>query len=294
VTGPWLSRRRLLLAGGGGVVALGGAAVVGGTLVRTGMVAGSDRIARAAGACEGSAPGDGGRPGPVVAGSFESEARGRRVGWSIAYPAGSGPGARLPVCLVLHGRGADHRTAFTALRLNGYLDPARPFALAAVDGGEIYWHPRAGGDDPLGMLTDELLPLLARRGLAVDRFGVYGWSMGGYGALLLGRELPGRVAAVAAASPALWTSFAATTPGSFDDEADWERWGRLDRVDRLAGVPVRIDCGTGDPFVHAVRALTRRLPGDAQVEIASGCHDDTFWRRRAPAQLQVIARALTP
>jgi enterochelin esterase-like enzyme len=257
------------------------------------MVAGPDRIARAAGACAGSAPG-GASPGPVVEGSFDSEARGRRVGWSIAYPPGTSPGARLPVCLVLHGRGAGHRTAFATLGLNGYLDPARPIALASVDGGDTYWHPRAGGDDPLAMLTGELLPLLARRGLAVDRFGVHGWSMGGFGALLLGQELPGRVAAVAAASPALWTSFADSTPGSFDDEADWRRWGRLDRVDRLAGIPVRIDCGTGDPFAHAVRALARRLPDGARVEVASGCHNDTFWRGRAPDQLAMIARALTP
>ena len=59
------------------------------------------------------------------------------------------------------------------------------------------------------MVVDELLPLLAGRGVAAgpeDRIGLLGWSMGGYGVLHLGGLLGAeRVAAVCAVSPALWT-----------------------------------------------------------------------------------------
>ncbi|WP_091344468.1 hypothetical protein [Micromonospora rhizosphaerae] len=59
-------------------------------------------------------------------------------------------------------------------------DGVAPFALAAPDGGNGYWHPHAD-DDPLGMLVDEFLPLLAERGLRTDRIAVAGWSMAGTG-----------------------------------------------------------------------------------------------------------------
>jgi S-formylglutathione hydrolase FrmB len=294
-----ISRRRLLLAAGTGLGAAGAAALTAG-LVRQGAIDGPDRLARLAGACGGSSPA-GAEPGPLVDGTFDSAARGRRVAFSIAYPPGARPGDRLPVCLVLHGRGADHRAAFGALGLHRLLaaqvraDPGRPFALAAPDGGgDLYWHRRASGDDPLGMLLSEFAPLLAGRGLDAGRPAALGWSMGGYGALLLGLSAPGRVAAVGALSPALTRSYADVRPGTFDGEADWAANDVVGRAGGLAGMPVRVDCGTGDPFVHVARALARHLPGTAEVAIAPGCHDDSFWRRRAPRQLRMIAAALSP
>ncbi|MBV9098912.1 MAG: esterase, partial [Frankiaceae bacterium] len=67
-----------------------------------------------------------------------------------------------------------------------------------------YWHRRSDGDDPQLMLLTEFIPLLASRGLRTDRLGLAGWSMGGYGALLLAERIgPSRCAAVAVDSPAL-------------------------------------------------------------------------------------------
>ena len=53
------------------------------------------------------------------------------------------------------------------------------------------------------MLTDEFVPLLADHGLVTTAIGLYGFSMGGYGALRLAGILgPARVAAVVAVSAA--------------------------------------------------------------------------------------------
>ena len=37
-------------------------------------------------------------------------------------------------------------------------------ALAAVDGGERYWHPRRGGEDTGAMVVEDLLPVLREHG----------------------------------------------------------------------------------------------------------------------------------
>jgi hypothetical protein len=113
--------------------------------------------------------------GHRVSGSFVSGARGgRRCGWTIAYP----PGAcgRLPVAVVLHGRGNSHVAAFSPdyLGLDRFLAQAvrrgaPPYAMASVDGGETYWHARADGEDSGAMVVDEFLPLLGDHGLDVSR-----------------------------------------------------------------------------------------------------------------------------
>jgi len=61
---------------------------------------------------------------------------------------------------------------------------------------------------------------------------------------------------------------------------------------RLRGLAVRVDCGRDDPFAGATRALAAALPGDAEVNLAKGCHDGVFWQRQAPAQLRFLAAAV--
>ena len=119
--------------------------------------------------------------GPSASGSFASRFRdGAETGWTVAYPPGSALDARLPVAVVLHGRGGDHRKAFDDLHLDRFLAQGRHrFALASVDGGDHdYWHPRRDSDTA-AMVTREFLPLLAGRGLQTQRIGFLGWSMGG-------------------------------------------------------------------------------------------------------------------
>jgi enterochelin esterase-like enzyme len=240
-------------------------------------------------------------PGRVVNGTFVSRDRlGARVGWSVAYPPrGPRAGRGLPVAVVLHGKHGNHAKAFDHgyLALDKFLAAevaagGTPFALASVDGGNSYWHARDSGEDAGAMVRDELLPLLERLGLRTDRVGLMGWSMGGFGALsLAGSWGPSRVAAVAAESPALFARFADATPGAFDDAADLAAVTVFGRQDALAGIPVRIDCGTSDPFHDATRDYVAGFPERPAGTFTDGGHDVGYWRSRAPAQLRFLARA---
>jgi len=274
-----LSRRQVAAAGAlGAVAAVAGAA----GLVQAEVLPGRYRVGRLLGACDvGEPPPATVAPGPLRLASFPSRRRGRRVGYGVAWPPGTGPGDRLPVCLLLHAAAGNERTPFERLRLHHHLaqavatGEARPFALASADGRGSSWRP-AGGDDPLGMLLEELLPLLSGLGLRTGpaQVGVLGWSMGGAGALRLAEASPDRLAAVAATSPAV--------AGDGPEVAG---------AGRLAGLAVRVDCGANDPFAAATRALAARLPG-AQVALTKGCHDGAFWQRLAPGQLRFLAAAL--
>ncbi|PZF58471.1 alpha/beta hydrolase [Curtobacterium sp. MCBD17_034] len=240
-----------------------------------------------------------GRPSrPTSSGSFTSRARrGRRVGWTVAAPTSD---HALPVVVALHGYGDDHADLFgDRLGLDRFLAEhvdhgGAPFAIAAVDGGDRYWHRRADGDDPASMVLDEFLPLLARQGLDTGRLGFTGYSMGGYGALhfagVLGRH---RVRVVSALSPALWTTAGDTARGAFDDPTDFAANTVTGRQRALDGIPVRIDCGTGDGFEPAVRTyvdgFTRRPAGGFEA----GGHDMAFWRRLAPDHVAFLGQHLT-
>jgi S-formylglutathione hydrolase FrmB len=228
--------------------------------------------------------------------AFESDAMRRSIGVGIAYPAGVVRG--LPVLLELHGRGADHREAFRGHHLGAYLSDAvrqgvPPFVVVAPDGGDhSWWHPRADGTNPLRMLVGELLPRLAARGLLVDRFAVGGWSMGGYGSILLAEVLgPSRVAALVPDSPAIYERWQDSSDGAFDSRADFDRHDVLTHVSRLKGIPTRVTCGTSDPLYPAVREFLRRDP-TAERELGPGGHNRAWWQHAAPGQLAFAGHAL--
>lgn len=236
------------------------------------------------------------RPGPMTSGTFVSAARrGATVGWAVSRPPGSS--RALPVLVALHGYGGDHASAFgDGLGLDRFLAQATahgvpPFAIASADGGDTYWHRRATGEDAGAMVTDELLPLLAKTGLDTTRVALLGWSMGGYGALRLGGLLgQRRVASVVAESPAVWHTAADAAHGAFDGPADFAANTVFGREATLSGIPVRIDCGTGDGFASNVRDYVSGLHPHPAGGFAPGGHDLGFWRRVAPAQLAFVGR----
>ena len=117
----------------------------------------------------------------------------------------------------------------------------------------------------MAMLTRELIPMCRRLGLGrpPHRIGAMGISMGGYGALLLAEKHPGLIAAVAAISPAIWTSYAqalAANAGAYDSAAAFAANDAITHARSLAGVPVRVAAGYGDPFYPGVQALAAVLP----------------------------------
>ncbi|MGB3485432.1 MAG: alpha/beta hydrolase-fold protein [Mycobacterium sp.] len=236
-------------------------------------------------------------PAPTMTtGSFVSAARGGvTTNWAIARPPGQT--APLRPLIALHGKGSDAATVMAGGVEQGLAQAVEaglpPFAVVAVDGGGSYWHQRASGEDSGAMVLDELIPMLADQGLDTSRVAFIGWSMGGYGALLLGGRLgPGRTAAICAVSPALWLSSGATAPGAFDGADDYAAnsvWG----LPGLASIPIRIDCGDSDPFYSATQQFIAQLPTPPAGGFSPGGHDGSFWSSQLPAELSWIAPLLT-
>jgi enterochelin esterase-like enzyme len=297
-------RRRFLRYALGGVVAAAAAGATGFELVNRGVLPGKSELARLDGACDVPAPGFAryAAPGPQYSGTFYSAARRTTVGYTIGYPPGHGPGDRLPLVIALHGFGGNHTDALSgitpsqAVALKPGGTPLPPMALVTADGGGGYWNPQPG-DNPQAMLIDELIPLCQRKGLGAGakRIGVMGISMGGYGAVLLAEKYPHLIGAVAAISPAIWTSYAqarSANAGAYASAADFAQDDAVTHAAALAKTPIRLASGYDDPFYPGVQALARALPKSAEVYFGGGCHTDSFFSAQEPPSLAFLARHL--
>ena len=237
------------------------------------------------------------QPAPtMVTGSFVSAARGGvNTNWAIARPPGQSKPLR-PV-IALHGKGSDAATVMAGGVEQGLAQAVDaglpPFAVVAVDGGGSYWHKRASGEDSGAMVLDELIPMLPSHGLDTSRVAFLGWSMGGYGALLLGGRLGSpRTAAICAVSPALWMSSGAAAPGAFDGPGDFAS-NSVFGMPALASIPIRVDCGDSDPFYSATKQFIAQLPHPPAGGFSPGGHNGEFWSSQLPAELTWMAPLLT-
>jgi dienelactone hydrolase len=206
-----------------------------------------------------------------------SPARGRPVDFYTAVPAGHGDGRGLPVCLVLHGASKTARD-FPGLGLGRFLTDAvrrgaPPFVLAGATGDRLSWRPN-GADDPQRMVRDDIPAWCERRGFDTSRTVAWGWSMGGYGSLLLAATFPGWLRAVAAFSPAV-------SPG--DDV--------FAATATLRRLPVGLWCGEQDGAEDEVRALARAVPPVAGG-FGAGRHNFGYWSRCIPAAFDFLAAEL--
>lgn len=211
-----------------------------------------------------------------------SAARAREVGFFTAVPAGYGDGADLPVCLVLHGASATtadyERFGFAQFLTAAVQAGAPPFVLAGADGGRTSWAGDGVDDDPQRMLLDEIPEWCAEHGFDSSRLATYGWSMGGYGALLAAIRNPGLLRSVAALSPAVRR----------DDEVSMHS-GELDPASTA------IWCGTADALHDAVHDMASHIPGGPAIEsYEPGDHTRGYWNRITPAAFAFVGASLTP
>ena len=216
------------------------------------------------------------------------------VNYAIARPGGPDAAAESAMVICLPGRGDVAATIVDSYRIQDIVaSTGGAFAVVAVDGGSSYWHRRANGENRLAMLLNELLPRLRREHLGNFGAGVglWGWSMGGYGALRTFVEASGDFDAVATGGAALFTSYAGAAPGAFDSENDFRQNDIFAHLDRLTG-PISLACGESDPFIAGNRALAKRLATPPTTDFSTGCHENRFWRRAAVAQARFLAAHL--
>lgn len=299
-----VTRRQFLVAAAAGLGVIAAAGAGGAELVDHGVLPGKSVLDRLDGACATPVPPLHFAPvGPTVSGRFRSAARRTTVGYSLSYPPGHGPGDALPLIVMLHGFGGDHRSSFAGMQpaqgLALLVDdrPLTPMAMVTVDGGGGYWNPHPG-DDPMGMVMDELIPLCQARGVGNTPHGIatMGISMGGYGAILFAERFPQRFSAVAAISPAIWTTYEEARQangGAYASAADFAACDAVSHARALSGLPVRVASGDSDPFHPGVVAFARASPPSVHVVVGRGCHTGDFFTAQEVPSMAFLSQHLS-
>jgi enterochelin esterase-like enzyme len=206
---------------------------------------------------------------------------GRQMFGVLVTPAGGGKGR--PLLVFLHGYGASPSDTIdpafmSALRNLGDRAPA----VVVPEGDTGWWHDRGEGSWGSYVLHEVIPRALVRTGADPHRVAIGGISMGGFGALDLGRLAPKRFCAVGGHSPAVFPRGSADISFAFDNAADFRRHDliRLARNHSPYDAPVWIDIGDQDLLRPGVDKLARELRADGakvSFHVWPGSHDGRYW-----------------
>ena len=202
--------------------------------------------------------------------ALQSKLLGRTMYEELVTPAGGGEGR--PLLVFLHGYGGTPSgtvspALITALRRLGDRAPV----VLLPEGYTGWWHDR--DEAPWGSyVLNEVIPAgLERSGADRDRVAIGGISMGGFGALDLGRLAPERFCAVGGHSPAVYARGSDDILFGFDDPADFARHDLLTLARGASpyDAPVWLDVGDQDALRPAVETLAHELAGPTAPTSAS-------------------------
>ena len=188
---------------------------------------------------------------------------GRSLHEVLVTPAGGGESR--PLLVFLHGYGATPSEMLSPAFLSALRRLGDRAPVIVLPEGEVgWWHDRAEGLWGSYVLREAIPAALGRSGADRDRVAIGGISMGGFGALDLGRTVK-RFCAIGGHSPAVYFRGSDDISFGFDNAADFARHDllRLARNRSPYDAPVWIDVGDRDQLRPAAAALARdhaRLP----------------------------------
>ena len=227
--------------------------------------------------------------------ALQSKLLGRTMYEELVTPAGGGEGR--PLLVFLHGYGGTPSGTVSpgliaALRRLGDRAPV----VLLPEGFTGWWHDR--DEAPWGSyVLDEVIPAgLERSGADPDRVAIGGISMGGFGALDLGRLAPERFCAVGGHSPAVYARGSDDALFAFDDPADFARHDLLTlaRSTSPYDAPVWLDVGDQDSLLPATETLARELEADGadvSFHVWPGGHTGPYWDRHFAEYLAFYVNA---
>jgi S-formylglutathione hydrolase FrmB len=211
---------------------------------------------------------------------LQSKLLGQRLDQVLVTPKGGGKDRTLLV--FLHGYGGTPADTLgpafvAALRRLGDRAPV----VVLPDGQVGWWHDRAEGRWGSYVLDEVIPAALARSGADPHRVAVGGISMGGFGALNLGRHQD-RFCAVGGHSPAVFERGSDDISFGFDNAADFSRNDLIGiaRTRSPFDAPVWIDVGDRDDLRPADALLARELRArgaDVSFHVWPGNHDGSYW-----------------
>jgi S-formylglutathione hydrolase FrmB len=219
---------------------------------------------------------------PLHVSTFELQSKllGKQLDQVLVTPQGGGKNRALLV--FLHGYGGTPADTLspalvTALRRLGDRAPV----VVLPDGQVGWWHDRDEGRWGSYVLDEVIPAALARTGADPHRVAVGGISMGGFGALNLGRHRD-RFCAVGGHSPAVFERGNDAISFGFDNAADFARNDLIGIAGKRSpyDAPVWIDVGVQDELRPADALLARELKArgaDVSFHVWPGNHDGDYW-----------------
>jgi S-formylglutathione hydrolase FrmB len=226
---------------------------------------------------------------------LQSKLLGQQLDQVLVTPQGGGKGR--PLLVFLHGysgspAGTLDAAFVAALRRLGDRAPV----VVLPDGQVGWWHDRRGGRWGSYVLDEVIPAALARTHADQGRVAIGGISMGGFGALDLGRIAAKRFCAVGGHSPAVYDRGTPDSGFGFDDQADFDRHDLLGIASERSpyDVPVWIDVGNSDFLRPAVEKFAKELEAhgaDLTFHVWPGSHDGTYWDQHFVQYLKFYADA---